>query len=126
MFQIEIDDSLVTPVYLQIVQQIFVGIQGGALKEGHLLPSIRQLAIDLEINPNTVAKAYKMLEENHIIVTSGRKGSVIKKEALLNLHAHTTSIAQHKIADLFNELSAMGIQKEILEEIVSRLLQEKR
>lgn len=126
MFQIEIDDSEVVPMYLQIVQQIFGGIQSGKLKGGHLLPSVRQLASDLEINPNTVAKAYKMLEENHIIMTAGRKGTVIRKEALENLHTHTTSIAQHKITDLFNELKAMGIKKEKLEEIVTKLLQEKR
>ncbi|HAZ14718.1 MAG: hypothetical protein A2X86_12730 [Bdellovibrionales bacterium GWA2_49_15] len=126
MFPIEIDDSEAIPVYLQIIQQIFGGIQSGKLKGGHLLPSIRQLAHDLEINPNTVAKAYKTLEENHIILTAGRKGTVIRNEALENLQTHTTSIAQHKMADLFNELRAMGIKKEKLEEIVTKLLQEKR
>ena len=57
---LEVDTSTSEPVYEQIVRQIEDHVRLGTLSSGAALPSIRQLADDLELNPNTIAKAYKL------------------------------------------------------------------
>tara|TARA_R110002049_G_scaffold184723_1_gene352996 strand:+ start:1008 stop:1388 length:381 start_codon:yes stop_codon:yes gene_type:complete len=78
---LKIDLSAPEPAYIQIVAQIGLAISKGELSEGDQLPPIRQLASDLEVNANTVAKAYLLLEENQLIITKGRSGSYINLEA---------------------------------------------
>lgn len=55
------------PIYLQLIEQIKHLVATGVLEDGQQLPTVRQLAVDLEINPNTVAKAYAELERQGII-----------------------------------------------------------
>jgi GntR family transcriptional regulator len=50
------------PVYRQIIDQVLGGIAAGAFKTGDQLPTVRQLAVDLSVNPNTVVRAYRELE----------------------------------------------------------------
>ena len=62
------------PIYLQIQEQITKFIQAGILHPGDKLPSVRQLAVDNGINPNTVAKAYTQLESSGIVYNVPKKG----------------------------------------------------
>ena len=67
------------PVYLQIAEQIRSAAASGALRPGEPLPSIRPLAEQLQINRNTVAKAYTELESQGVIETFAGKGSFLKE-----------------------------------------------
>jgi GntR family transcriptional regulator len=78
---IEIDISLPIPIFEQLMAQIGIAIMNGKIQADDKIPSIRQLAQDLEINPNTVAKAYQILEEAQIIKTNGRSGSKVTQNA---------------------------------------------
>lgn len=78
---ISIDVSSAIPVFTQLIDQVREGVSTGELQPGMALPTIRQLANDLEINPNTVAKAYRLLERDLIIQTRGRRGSFIHDQA---------------------------------------------
>lgn len=69
------------PIYRQLVQQIMQYVALDVLKPGDALPSVRNLARDLAINPNTVAKAYQELERAEIINSVGGKGSFVSKTA---------------------------------------------
>ncbi len=72
------------PIYLQIQEQITKFIQAGILHPGDKLPSVRQLAVDNGINPNTVAKAYTQLESSGIVYNVPKKGVYVaeaKKDA---------------------------------------------
>ncbi|MGI5894123.1 MAG: GntR family transcriptional regulator [Candidatus Merdivicinus sp.] len=64
-------------VYLQLIRRIKQLLAAGQLADGMALPSRRETAAQLEINPNTVQKAYKMLEEEGILTTEGNTGSMI-------------------------------------------------
>ncbi|MGD8150826.1 GntR family transcriptional regulator [Ornithinimicrobium sp. Y1694] len=75
---VQIDESLPTPVYQQIVDQVVAAIRGGVLVPGEKLPSVRQLAADAGLAPNTVAKAYRQLEEEGHVATRGRGGTVVR------------------------------------------------
>ena len=74
---IRIDNASERPVYQQIIDQIKRDIALGRLKSGEKLPTVRRLAGELVINPNTIAKAYRQLEQGGIIVTKPGAGAFI-------------------------------------------------
>jgi len=65
------------PVYRQIIDQILGGIASGALSPGDQLPTVRQLAVDLAVNPNTVVRAYRELEIRGVLSTQQGVGTFI-------------------------------------------------
>ncbi len=72
---IAVDPDQETPPYAQIVEQVRALIQRGELPAGSVLPTVRQLAGDLDVAPNTVARAYADLQEAGWIVSDGRRGT---------------------------------------------------
>jgi GntR family transcriptional regulator len=73
----KLDFASGVPVYRQIMDQVMAGVASGALSAGDQLPTVRQLAVDLEINPNTVVRAYKELEIRGLIDTHHGTGTFI-------------------------------------------------
>lgn len=65
------------PLYQQLVDQVRLAVARGTLKTGDQLPSVRALSRDLVINPNTVARAYALLEQEGFLVTRQGKGVYI-------------------------------------------------
>jgi len=65
------------PVYRQIIDQILGGIASGALSPGDQLPTVRQLAVELAVNPNTVVRAYRELEIRNVLSTQQGVGTFI-------------------------------------------------
>lgn len=78
-FAIDARDGV--PIYLQIVEQIKKSIALGRLKPEEALPSVRQLALDLTINPNTVARAYLELEHQGVISKRQGQGTFVSSQA---------------------------------------------
>jgi GntR family transcriptional regulator len=72
-----LDLSSGVPVYRQIIDQVTGGMAAGYLKPGDQLPTVRQLAVDLAINPNTVVRAYRELEIRGILETQQGTGTFI-------------------------------------------------
>ena len=70
------------PVYRQIIDQVRGGIASGALTAGDQLPTVRQLAVDLEINPNTVVRAYRELELGGLLETHQGTGTFISAQKM--------------------------------------------
>ena len=75
--QIQLDFRSGQPIYVQIVEQVSNMIASGELKEGDQLPTVRQLATDLRVNFNTVARAYRMLDEAGLISTQHGRGTYV-------------------------------------------------
>jgi GntR family transcriptional regulator len=75
--QLNINPSSSRPVYVQVIDQIKRDIALSRLIEGDRLPTVRDLAIRLAINPNTMAKAYKLLEQEGVIVTRAGAGAFV-------------------------------------------------
>lgn len=65
------------PVYVQIVEQVLAYLSSGDLKPGEQLPTVRQMAAELRVNFNTVARAYRMLDEAGLISTQQGRGTYI-------------------------------------------------
>ena len=102
--QISVDEKSPEPVFSQLISQIREAVRSGELKPGAPLPAIRQLAAELQINPNTVAKAYRLLERDNVIETRGRHGSVVhrdgKKHSKVDLGSQATTVLTETIASL--------------------------
>lgn len=76
-FRISLETASGVPVYRQIIDQVMGGIAAGALKAGSQLPTVRQLAVDLAVNPNTVLRAYKELEIRGVVETQQGSGTYV-------------------------------------------------
>lgn len=79
-FQFGLDLHSGVPVYRQIIDQVIGGIAAGALTAGDQLPTVRQLAVDLSINPNTVIRAYRELEIRGVLETEQGTGTFISQQ----------------------------------------------
>jgi GntR family transcriptional regulator len=75
--QITLDFRSGQPIYIQIMDQIRRMVENGELKKGDQLPTVRQLAADLRVNWNTVARAYRLLDEAGLISTQRGRGTYI-------------------------------------------------
>jgi GntR family transcriptional regulator len=106
--QLTIDERLPEPVFSQIITQIREAVRRGRLKPGAPMPAIRQLAIDLQINPNTVAKAYRLLERDSVIET-GRRGSFVHRDGKKHSNIDLASEAAAALAQTVASLREKGL-----------------
>jgi GntR family transcriptional regulator len=84
IMMITIDLDSPEPLFNQLIEQIKQAISQQSLKPGDALPSIRQLASELDINAKTVAKAYKLHERDQVIESKGYRGSFVHQDAQAN------------------------------------------
>ncbi|ABS60294.1 MULTISPECIES: GntR family transcriptional regulator [Fervidobacterium] len=102
------------PVYIQIKENIKGMILKGKLKVGDYIPSIRALAKDLGVNVNTVARAYRELEQEGIIHAERGEGYVVKKSVEDEIKIETLE----ELRRIVKKLKSMGIQKEHIQSIL--------
>lgn len=95
------------PLYLQLMEQIRHGIETGALKAGDQLPTIRKLAEDLVMNPNTVVRAYRELQHEGIIELRHGSGAYVSES--VSGHAKVTRKAQALVQSAIEKLSGLGL-----------------
>ena len=107
--QIRIDNTSNRPVYRQIIDQIKRDIAMGRLIKDEKLPTVRQLAAQLAINPNTIAKAYRQLEGEGIIVTRPGAGAFIA-----NLDSNLSrSVRKRLLADELERIAVEAFHMQI-------------
>jgi DNA-binding transcriptional regulator YhcF (GntR family) len=94
MLTLTIDRRLEVPVYEQVADQVRQLVASGALEPGTALPSVRQLAGDLGVNLNTIARAYRLLEDEGFLVIRDRAGVAVAAPA-----AKVESSARAKLLD---------------------------
>lgn len=107
--EITIDIESPQPPFEQLIDQIKAAVTAGVLKPGKPLPSIRQLALDLELNSKTVAKAYKLLERDEVIETKGYRGTFIHPDAKANCKFDLQEWTSRKLAESIDELREAGV-----------------
>lgn len=123
-----IDPSSGIPIYVQLIEQVKKATASGLLTTGEQLPSVRELAVELTVNPNTVSKAYQELEREGIIETLRGRGTFVsqkgsqlgkeeKKKALQEkmqnflVEAHHLKASQEEIQEVFREELAKWLKK---------------
>lgn len=82
---LQLDFRSGSPIYLQIVEQVRRLLISGELQPGDQLPTVRQLAAELRVNFNTVARAYRMLDEARLISTQQGRGTYILDQTVVDL-----------------------------------------
>jgi GntR family transcriptional regulator len=103
------------PVYEQIVRQIQDRVASGELAPGTSLPTVRQLAGDLRLNRNTVARAYKQLEDRGVILTAGRKGTFVRDDASREVERIKSHRAERNVRQLVVALLGQGLSRTEIE-----------
>ena len=118
---LQIDPSDGNPIYLQIIEQVKKAIALGVFEVGKPIPTIREIALELTVNPNTVAKAIKELEREGFLKTYVGKGSfVTEKSSEINKKEGTEKVM--KIIEQFiKDAEWLGLDKDN----VLKLLEEK-
>ena len=106
------------PIYLQLMEQVKHAIETGALKPGEQLPSIRPLAEELVMNPNTVAKAYRELEHEGVIELRQGAGAFVSSKAPSQQDAERLKAAQTLVAQGIQRLRARGITDEEIRRLI--------
>lgn len=114
---IQVEHNSPVPIYEQLTGEIEKLIESGSLKENDNLPSIRQLASQVDVAVNTVARAYQELERKGMIISNGRKGTFIRKP-------NQVGSGTRGFKDLIIDLIKQGLdQKEIEQEFNRNLNQ---
>lgn len=117
---ISLDYKSRVPIYGQIVNEIERYVALKILKPSEQMPSIRDLACQLGINPNTVKKAYSILEERSVIQTISTKGTFIADKVSKVVDNKIKDI-ENKISNCVKELENLGMnKKEILDELIKK------
>jgi GntR family transcriptional regulator len=117
---IRVQHGLGTPIYRQIEEQVKLAVAAGALRQDDTLPPVRKLAAELRINPNTVARAYQMLEQDGILRTIPGGGCYIKAESPGLLRSEKLK----RLKPLAIQLSVEAIHLMLAREDLLRLLED--
>ncbi|TKG96434.1 GntR family transcriptional regulator [Puteibacter caeruleilacunae] len=122
MITFKLDPKAGTPFYRQIIDQIKFGIATGKLKIGEQLPTVRALAVDLKVNLNTVAKAYKELEIQNILQTQQGTGTFINEIEL----QISDKEKEAKLEEICNEFSTIAFSYGFsIDDIIKHLKKQK-
>jgi GntR family transcriptional regulator len=117
-FQLALDLHSGVPVYRQLIDQVRGGIASGSLIAGDQLPTVRQLAVDLAINPNTVMRAYRELELGGLLETHQGTGTFISNKKPEKKSAER----ERQLGQMAGEFAARaGAAGFTLEEVIDRL-----
>lgn len=118
--QIEIELTSKVPIYVQIIDQIKHMIATGVLRPDNQLPTVRQLATDLRVNFNTIARAYRMLDDEGLISTQHGRGTYIlplpsEKNGELLRHQDLEWLTRHYL----NEAASLGYSGDEVNQVLT-------
>lgn len=115
---LRIDTTSSTPVYAQIVEQVKRAVATGMLRAGDSLPSLRETAVKLRINPLTVSKAYKQLEQDGLIESRQGLGSFVADNGQSPAEDYRRAALTQGVDSLILDAVNLGVSIEELEELI--------
>ncbi|WP_019229205.1 GntR family transcriptional regulator [Sedimentibacter sp. B4] len=119
---IKIDNNSSKAIYEQIYDEMTRLILSKALKPDEKMPSVRELAAMIKINPNTIQKAYKSLEEDNYIYTVKGKGNFVKNaDEIRSVHIRTM---EEQLNSTIRSLKELGLEDEDVIKLVKNILNE--
>jgi GntR family transcriptional regulator len=122
MMAIRVDTDSETPIYVQIMAQVRALVRDGDLSPGTPLPSVRQLAADLEVNANTVAKAYSLLELEDVVRTTRRRGTYVSENGPREAAEGSRARLQEAIDRMLGEAEHLRLDRDALQHELQRRL----
>jgi len=121
--RIQLDVKSGVPFYRQIIDQVKSSIATGALEPGDRLPTVRQLAVDLSINPNTVSRAYTELELTGLVETQMGSGTFVGQREVTRDDLERRRLLDQLCQEFLSKASTHGFT---LADILANLEQRKR
>jgi len=112
----QIDPRSSIPLYVQIADRIRIAVATGDMVPGGALPSVRQLASQLRVNPATVVQAYRELEEVGVVESRQGAGTFVRELAEPKRDAERQRLARRLVRQLLQEASSLGVTREDLEQ----------
>jgi GntR family transcriptional regulator len=107
-FRFRLDNSTGVPVYRQLIDQVLLAISSGSMHGGEQLPTVRQVAVDLAINPNTVMRAYRELEIRGTLTTQQGLGTFVTINGVKEDEAQRQARLSRLAADCASKAGADG------------------
>lgn len=112
------------PIYLQIIDMVKLQIVSGRLQPGEKLKSVRELALEYGVNPNTMQKALAELEWEHLLYTMRTAGRYVTEDAAL-ISKLREELAAERIGHFFEELSRFGYGNDEIKQLLERYMEER-
>ncbi len=119
----QISSGSETPIYQQLVEQISGAIARGELRTGDKLPAVRALAAELVINPNTVARAYALLEQSGLVTTKTGSGTFVSDPVLRQADAAQINILAERMDTLISRAVNLGLDRKTLVALFEKRLE---
>jgi GntR family transcriptional regulator len=104
-------------VYDQIVRQVKFAIADGALRPGEIVPSVRELARELAINPNTVARAYRQLQDDGVLDVVRGTGLAVAQSARRQCQSERTKLIRIRLRRVLEEAAQSGLEAAEIEQL---------
>ncbi len=111
------------PVYTQLIEQIELKICSGIYPAGSKLPSVRDLARDAAVNPNTMQKALTKLEEDGLLYTNRTSGRFITEDTNM-IEQTKNKLAREQIQEFLNRMENLGFKQEATISILMKMIEE--
>ena len=109
-------------IYDQIVRQIKFAVAGGALKSGEMIPSVRELARELAINPNTIARAYRQLQDDNVLQSVRGTGLEVATGAAERCRNERLKLIRNRLRQVLAEARQSRLDPRGLRELVEKEL----
>lgn len=122
----EINPNSGVPIYRQIVEQVLAMTVGGVLREGDLLPSVRQVARDAAVNPMTVSKAYSRLEADGVVRRVRGQGMQVIAASPNGTLDQRKAKFRETIEPALNRARQLGLNQKQIREVIASLLQDQQ
>src|SRR6188474_1161497 len=120
LFHVDIRNGLA--VYDQIVRQVKFAVADGALRSGELVPSVRELARELAVNPNTVARAYQQLQSEGVLDSVRGMGLAVASGADKRCRAERLKLVQGRLREVLLEARQSGLELADLRQLIDEEL----
>ncbi len=107
----EIDFNAARPIYEQVIEEIKKEIVRGEINPGEKLPSQRQMAKNIDVNPNTVQRAYREMEARDLVETKRGRGTFIKDDDKV-ITEIKKEMAEHAVENYIEQMESLGFNTE--------------
>jgi GntR family transcriptional regulator len=121
-----IDPKAAVPIYRQIIEQIRRRVAAGVLTPGDQLPSVRELAAQLLVNPNTIAKVYRDLEREGLLDTRRGQGTYVSAEAAAMADSERRRLVTEQLEGVARDVRAFGLAEDFAVDLFRRILSDGR